>query len=137
MKPYWLLLVLALCGTAGAVETTDEQSFRGGFTGEDMLTACKAVAIEDPVRDFEKGICRGFIDGFFAGHYAAELWHAFHHRNESLDSIFGRMCVPKNVNRNAIAVVFVKYLESHRENIKWNAGLLLESAMREAFPCPE
>ena len=69
---------------AGAVETA-EQRFHGGFTGEDILVACRAMTADDPVRDFEKGVCRGFIDGFFAGHYAAELWHGFHHRDESLD----------------------------------------------------
>ena len=131
-----LVLALLLGSAAGAVDTA-EQRFRGSFTGEEMLTACRAFATEDPVRDFEKGICRGFIDGFFAGYYAAELWHAFHHREESLDRVFGRLCVPRDVNRNAIAVVLVKYLEKNRDKMKWNAGLLLESALKESFPCPQ
>jgi hypothetical protein len=135
MRTIMLLMALSCCGTAAAVDTA-AQRFRGSLTGEEMLTACKAFATEDPVRDFEKGICRGFIDGFFAGHHAAELWHAFHHRDESLDRIYGRLCVPKDVNRNAIAVVLIKYLEKNREKSKWNAGLLLESALKEAFPCP-
>jgi hypothetical protein len=29
----------------------------------------------------------------------------------------------------------VRYLENNRDNLSWNAGLLLESALREAHPC--
>lgn len=114
----------------------DGAYLRGSFTGEEMLRYCK-VASDDLVRDFERGVCTGFIDGFTAGHHTAELWHAFHHRDEDIDSIYGRLCVPRDVKRAALVAVFVRYLENNRDNLDWNAGLLLESALREAYPCPE
>lgn len=114
----------------------DDVYLRGSFTGAEMLRYCK-VASDDSVRDFERGVCTGFIDGFAAGHYAAELWHAFHHRDENIDSIYGRLCVPRDVKRAALVAVFVRYLENNRDNLDWNAGLLLETALREAYPCRE
>lgn len=114
----------------------DDVYLKGNFTGEEMLRYCK-VASDDSVRDFERGICTGFIDGFAAGHHAAELWHAFHHRDENIDNIYGHLCVPNDVNRTALVAVFVRYLENHRDNLDWNAGMLLETALREAYPCPK
>ena len=109
---------------------------KGSFTGAEMLKYCK-VSSDDSVRDFERGVCTGFIDGFAAGHHAAELWHAFHHRDENIDNIFGHLCVPKDTNRTALVTLFVRYLEKHPDNLDWSAGLLLESALREAYPCKE
>ena len=111
-----------------------EEYLQGNFTGAEMLKYCKA-ANDDSVRDFERGVCTGFIDGFAAGHHAAELWHAFHHRDETIDNIFGHLCVPKDTNRTALVTMYVRYLESHRDSLSWNAGLLLEAAFREAYPC--
>ena len=111
-----------------------DEYLQGNFTGAEMLKYCKA-ANDDSVRDFERGVCTGFIDGFAAGHHAAELWHAFHHREETIDNIYGHLCVPKDTNRTALVTMFVRYLESHRDSLSWNAGLLLEAAIREAYPC--
>ena len=127
---FCLLMLLPITdGTAA-----DGVYLKGNFTGEEMLKYCK-VANDDSVRDFERGVCTGFIDGFAAGHHAAELWHAFHHRDETIDNIYGLLCVPNDTNRTALVAMFVRYPESHRDNLGWNAGLLLESALREAYPC--
>ena len=112
----------------------EETYLWGNFTGEEMLKFCR-IANNDSVRDFERGICTGFIDAFAAGHYAAELLHAFHHRDEKIDDIYGHLCVPKSANRVTLEAIFVRYLESHADKLKWNAGLLLENALREAYPC--
>mgnify|MGYP001811672306 CR=1 FL=1 len=127
-----LIMLLSLSNSIAA----GDAYLKGNFTGEEMLKYCK-VASDESVRDFERGICTGFIDGFAAGHHAAELWHAFHHRDENIDSIYGHLCVPNDVNRTALVAVFVRYLENHLDNLDWNAGLLLESALREAYPCQE
>ena len=127
-----LIMLLSLSSSIAA----EDAYLKGNFTGEEMLKYCK-VPSEDSVRDFERGICTGFIDGFAAGHHAAELWHAFHHRDEEIDNIYGHLCVPADANRTALVAVFVRYLENHRDNLDWNAGLLLESALREAYPCQE
>ncbi|HUU73114.1 MAG TPA: Rap1a/Tai family immunity protein [Burkholderiales bacterium] len=135
-----LSIQLAVCLvallTAAAAATANDAYLKGNFTGAQMLKYCK-VANDDSVRDFERGVCTGFIDGFAAGHHAAELWHAFHHRDEDIDNIFGHLCVPKDANRTALVALFVRYLESNPDNLDWSAGLLLESALREAYPCEE
>lgn len=110
--------------------------FQGKFTGEEMLAHCRA-ADKDPMQDFGRGICTGFLDGFAAGHFVAETWHGFHHRDEKMDDIFGHLCVPESTTRGQLARVFVQFLEKNRERLKLPAGLLLEDALRESFPCPK
>jgi len=128
-------LLVALTLTA-SMATANDAYLKGNFTGEEMLKYCK-VASDNSVRDFERGVCTGFIDGFAAGHHAAELWHAFHHRDEDIDNIYGHLCVPKDANRTAMVTLFVRYLEKNSDKLKWSAGLLLESALREGYPCEE
>ena len=130
---FWLAL-LALTSISAHGGAADDVYLRGNFTGEAMLVYCK-VASDDSVRDFERGVCTGFIDGFAAGHHAAELWHAFHHRNEKIDNIFGHLCVPTDTNRTSLVALFVRYMEGHPDKLTWSAGLLLESALSEAYPC--
>lgn len=109
---------------------------QGKFTGEEMLAHCKA-ADKDPIQDFGRGICTGFIDGFAAGHFVAETWHGFHHRDEKMDNIFGHLCVPEATTRGQLAREFVQFLQKNPEKLKLPAGLLLEDALRESFPCPK
>ena len=108
--------------------------FRGGFTGEEMLGHCRAEE-KDPVKDFGRGICIGFIDGFAAGHYVGETYHAFHHREEKIDDIYGHLCLPDSVNRGQLVRTFVQFLEKNPDKLKLPAGLVLEDALRDAFPC--
>ena len=49
---------------------TSAPRLRGGFSGEEMLGHCSAEE-KDPVKDFGRGICIGFIAGFTAGHLVA------------------------------------------------------------------
>lgn len=123
------LLLVAPCALGA------EEWFRGSFTGKELLAACKA-ATDESVHDFERGICRGFIEGFVAGRHVGDTWHAFHHREEKLDEVYGRLCIPKEIKKVALAVVFVQYLEKNTEKLNWNAGTLLEAAIKQAFPCP-
>ena len=128
---------LALVGTLLWIfqpSATPAAWFRGGFTGEEMLLHCRAEE-KDPVKDFGRGICIGFIDGFAAGHYIGETYHAFHHRDEKIDDIYGHLCIPDTVNRGQLARTFVQFLEKNPDKLKLPAGLVLEDALREAFPC--
>ena len=109
---------------------------QGKFTGEEMLAHCEATD-KDPMKDFGRGICTGFIDGFAAGHFVAETWHGFHHRDEKMDDIFGHLCVPDGTTRGQLVRVFVQFLEKNPEKLKLPAGLLLEDTLRESFPCPK
>jgi hypothetical protein len=133
MKIAGLALVGTLLWTL-LCPATSAAWFRGGFTGEEMLNHCRAEE-KDPVKDFGRGICIGFIDGFVAGHFSAETFHAFHHREEKIDEIYGHLCIPDTVNRGQLAKVFVMFLERNPLKAKLPAGLILEDALRDAFPC--
>lgn len=111
--------------------------YRGGFTGKEILEHCKESLNTDPVKDFNRGICVGFIDGFAAGHFVAETYHAFHHREEKLEDIYGHLCVPENTSRGQLARTFVQHLQSHPDKLQLPAALLIEDALREAYPCPK
>ena len=113
---------------------TSAPRLRGGFSGEEMLGHCSAEE-KDPVKDFGRGICIGFIAGFTAGHLVAETYHAFHHRDEKIDDIYGRLCIPDTVTRGQLVRTFVQFLEKNPEKLKQPAGLALEDALRDAFPC--
>ena len=136
--PRGLLLAPALIASAllASVPAGAGPFLQGKFTGEEMLAHCKA-ADKDPIQDFGRGICTGFIDGFVAGHFVAETWHGFHHRDEKMDDIFGHLCVPDGTTRGQLARIFVQFLEKNPEKRKLPAGLLLEDAFRESFPCPK
>ena len=128
---------LALLGTLMWIFSSSETpaaGFRGGFTGEEMLGHCRAEE-KDPVKDFGRGICIGFIDGFAAGHYIGETYHAFHHRDEKIDDIYGHLCIPDSMNRGQLVRTFVQFLEKNPDKLKLPAGLVLEDALRDAFPC--
>ncbi len=128
---------LALIGTllwTFQLSASSAAWFRGGFSGEEMLNHCRAEE-KDPVKDFGRGICIGFIDGFVAGHFVAETYHAFHHREEKIDDIYGHLCVPDTVTRGQLAKVFVQFLEKTPGKLKLPAGLVLEDALRDAYPC--
>ena len=133
MKTAALLLLGTLLWIIQPAETAAAW-FRGGFTAEEMFNHCKAEE-KDPVKDFDRGICIGFIDGFAAGHHVGETFHAFHHRDEKIDDIYGHLCVPDSVNRGQLARIFVQFLEKNRDKLKLPAGLVLDDALREAFPC--
>lgn len=128
--------LLAALLLAQAAAQAQEGMFRGGFSGQDMLGHCKETG-EGPVRDFSRGICAGYIDGFAAGHHMGDTWHAFHHRDEKLDQIYGRLCIPPKTTLGHLSRIFVEYLERHPDKLRLPAGLLLEDALREAFPCPK
>ena len=138
----WLLLAATAPPSAFAADPWS----RSGFSGKELLAACK-VASQEPaedkeaseasVQDFERGICRGFIEGFVAGRHIGDTVHAFHHRKEKLDEIYGRLCIPPQTAKNALAAVFVRYLEKNPDKLNWNAGVLLETALKETYPCPD
>lgn len=133
--PVAAALLAALLLSQVPVQAQDS-AFRGGFSGQDMLGHCKETG-EGPVRDFSRGICAGYIDGFAAGHHMGDTWHAFHHRDEKLDQIYGRLCIPPKTTLGQMTRVFVDFLERHPDKLRLPAGLLLEDAFREAFPCPK
>lgn len=136
MHAVWPVLLGALL-CAASMPHAAAAWYRGGFTGEEILEHCKQHLNNDPVKDFSRGICAGFIDGFTAGHYVAETYHAFHHREEKIEDIYGHLCVPEGTSRGQMARSFVQFLQSHPDKLKLPASLLIEDALREAYPCPK
>ncbi|HEX4984992.1 MAG TPA: Rap1a/Tai family immunity protein [Burkholderiales bacterium] len=134
MKTTAFALLAALVAWVSLPPEASAAWFHGGFTGEEMLLHCRAEE-KDPVKDFGRGICIGFIDGFAAGHFAGETYHAFHHRDERIDDIYGHLCIPETMTRGQLAKAFVQFLEKNPEKLKLPAGLVLEDALRDAFPC--
>jgi Rap1a immunity proteins len=124
---------LAALGGAGLLFAADAPE---AFTGQEMLGYCKNLELEQK-QDFDRGICVGFLDGFIAGHQVAENYHAFHHRDEKIDTIIGRLCIPPKTTRGQMAKMLVRYLEQFPDKLKSPAGNLLEEAIQEAHPCPE
>lgn len=131
-----VLTLLGIVLWTTQVPTAQAAEFRGGFSGEELLGHCAAEE-SDPSKDFERGICIGYVDGFAAGRFVGETYHAFHHREEKLDGIYGHLCVPDAVSRGKLARAFVLFLKKNPERLKLPAALLLEDALREAFPCPD
>jgi hypothetical protein len=133
-----LLVCIPLCSSLAFVHPvmSAEQWMRGSFTGKEILAACKAASGES-VHDFERGACRGFIEGFIAGRHVGDTVHAFHHRSERLETVYGRLCIPAKIDKSNLIFLFVVYLEKNPDKMNWNAGVLLETALQEAFPCPE
>ena len=130
-----VLSILGLVLWTMPVLAAQAANFRGGFSGEEMLGHCAAEE-RDPSKDFDRGVCIGYVDGFHAGRFVGETYHAFHHRDEKLDNIYGQLCVPDTVSRGKLARVFVLFLRKNPERLKLPAALLLEDALREEFPCP-
>ena len=128
-----ILLCLLAWGGSGPVIAADTPE---AFTGQEMLGYCKSLEL-DQKQDFDRGICVGFLDGFIAGHQVAEHYHAFHHRDEKIDAIYGRLCIPPKTTRGQMAKLFVRYMEQFPDKLKSSAGNLLEEAIQEAYPCPE
>jgi hypothetical protein len=108
---------------------------QGKFTGEEMLAHCKATD-KDPMQDFGRGICTGFIDGFAAGHFAAETWHGFHHRDERWTTFWTSVRAGRNDPR-PVGPGFRAVPGKASGKLKLPAGLLLDDALRESFPCPK
>lgn len=129
--------LLGLLAFAAPAVQPEAAWYRGGFTGQEILDHCKESLNTDPVKDFNRGICAGFIDGFAAGHHMAETYHAFHHRDEKIEEIYGRLCIPDTTSRGQMARVFVQFLQAHPDRLKLPAALLIEDALREAYPCPK
>jgi hypothetical protein len=132
-----LLALLGLLLLPAAPAESAPAWYRGGFSGKEILDHCKESLNTDPVKDFNRGICIGFIEGFTAGHFVAETYHAFHHRDEKLEEIYGQLCVPENTSRGQMARTFVQYLQSHPDKLQLPAALLIEDALRETYPCPK
>ena len=103
------------------------------FDGETLRGACNDVIkyqqnkTDKSVSRLNVGICYGFISGVINNHKVM-----FQYRK--VQKLF---CTPENKSNAEIAKIYVKYLDAHPENLQMNGALLLDAALKEAYPCPK
>src|SRR5210317_2065525 len=103
------------------------------FDGETLRGACNDVIkyqqnkTDKSVSRLNVGICYGFISGVINNHKVM-----FKYRK--VQKLF---CTPENQSNAEIAKIYMKYLDAHPENLQMNGALLLDAALKEAYPCPK
>lgn len=104
------------------------------FNGEQLLGYCTDVikyqqdkSDKSPSRFYNMGLCYGFISGVVNNHKIM-----FQYRK--VPKLF---CTPEQITIAEIAVIFVKDLEKNPQNLQINGALLLDGALKDAFPCPK
>lgn len=122
------LAILAMLGLAGVAQA-DENNFDGNH----LLTACSAAErFQDG--SYHRGewqedsgfyLCHGYIKATMDTIDAMTLAYR----------LKPRVCVPENVTQGQIAMVYVKYLKEHPQNLQLTGSLLLMGALVENYPC--
>ncbi len=85
--------------------------------------------------------CNGYIKGFWDGRYFGLAEVDFHLEKtetfvgKELAKKYGMYCTAEGVTTNQAAEVFVKYMDSHPENLYESAREMLFNSFVEAFPC--
>ena len=103
------------------------------FNGEKLHGYCSAVIkyqqdkSDKSVSKLDMGFCYGFISGVVNNHKVM-----FKYRK--VPKLF---CTPEDVTIAEIAKTFVKYLDANPDNLPANGALLLDAALKEAYPCPK
>lgn len=96
------------------------------ISGEEMVLPCKrALSNEDAevLQYTQMAFCVGAVTGIASTAPHLELG--------------SRFCVPFNATRAAAVYVVVRYLETHTERLQEDFFLLVQQALRRAWPCPE
>jgi hypothetical protein len=107
---------IALIQTAVAQETNP-------YSGFFSLPACKAYA--DPKASF-----RMRLEGNFCAGQLRALAYVSHVLSPDL-----RSCVPDNLPNGQLAMVAIRFLETHPERMNEDFMALAMQAFREAWPC--
>ncbi len=117
------------------------------FDGKSLLRQCHN-SLEHPIKNptYEDGLADGptYEDGLADGNCAsyvlgtidtALMWHVIVDGSELARK--HAFCLPIGFTRNYQAIqAAIKYLEDHPAELHKDAAILVQSALKEAFPCP-
>ena len=76
--------------------------------------------------------CMGYFDGVMEG---ASLQSIFDGKTSRTKFNILRSCPPRNLYRNQMIKVFVKYMDDHPEKLTKKAIITVSESLAEAFPC--
>lgn len=104
-----------------------------GWIGNDLKSICDAFAKEVATRQGGKaealatGQCWGYVEGVIEGTAVTSL--ITNQRGYPY-------CLPAGTTGLQEVNVVVKYMNAHPEHLHWPAGLVINTALKSAFPCP-
>jgi len=130
MKKYILFLIVIYFGINNAF----------AYSGNELLQECSDNRANEQI------VCMTYIQGFTSGYNSAQDFFS-KFRNLSLKltdeqetaeiiaaSKYG-FCIPPEATMGQLALVAVKYMNENPKDLHHDAGLSLENAFYEAFPC--
>lgn len=105
----------------------------GGLIGNDLKPSCDAFARENAAQQGGKtealrtGHCLGYVEGVIEGTLVTSIL-----TNQGAYPY----CLPAGSTSLQEVNVVAKYMNDHPEHLHWPAGLIINTALKSAFPCP-
>jgi hypothetical protein len=124
MKKLTLFMLIAAMFMASKARAFDGETLRGACNDVIKYQQNKS---DKSVSRLNVGICYGFISGVINNHKVM-------YKYRKVQKLF---CTPENQSNAEIAKIYVKYLDAHPENLQMNGALLLDAALKDAYPCPK
>ncbi len=125
-------LVFALVMVYTFIPATGQES---SGTGISLLRQCNAAVVTNPQSTYtnglEMGVCIGLIRGVMD---TMQLWEEGR-RQGMTEKIDLHGCIPSEVTPRQAVLVVLKYLNAHPEELHKMDTMLINSALRNAFPC--
>lgn len=111
--------------------TVAPPAFAGYLTGNDLYRYCTAASTDHDYSS-KSVMCLAFIMGIHDGaETSGQLLTYMAERTEP----FRMMCVPANVEAGQLKDITVAYLRDHPADRNQGAGIVVMSALLEAYPC--
>lgn len=136
MKKLWILSLIILWAFDPSALTSQQEpmiALHGG-AAEAFLDSCSAVERVDfqtnqavPKDAMAVSYCYGYILG---------IWDTREVMNAIVpDYLKSPFCIPNNATPSQLAKVVLKYGKDHPEELNQAANLVVNNALRQAFPC--
>ena len=108
----------------------------GAESTEEMLSACRKVAVAEIIDGGKVGVPTDFDSGSCWGAFAAlqKIVNLVDSRAVTTMPIF-HICSPPNSTRTQLVSIFVEYARRHPERLHEDFVFVAFDALRSAFPC--